>query len=124
MKKKHILIVDDDPDILNVITDTLRLNKNYEITSFMSGKDVLNYINTHPGHLPDLFVLDIWLPDIDGDELAQLLRRNEATRNSPIILISAVLDAKTVAEEVGADDYLSKPFLIEELEYKVNQLIE
>jgi two-component system cell cycle response regulator DivK len=123
MEKKHILLVDDDADILNVMTNTLQLNEAYHIISFSNGKDVLNYVKEHPQEIPDLFVLDIWLPDIDGDEIAQLLRENEETRNRYIILISAVIDAKTVAEEVGADDYLSKPFLIEELEHKVSQLI-
>ncbi|PHN00986.1 response regulator [Flavilitoribacter nigricans] len=123
MEKKHILIVDDDPDILNVMTNTLQLNQSYHVIGFSNGKEVLNYIDQHPLEIPDLFVLDIWLPDIDGDEIAQLLRKNEDTRNRFIILISAVIDAKTVAEEVGADDYLSKPFLIEELEHKVDQLI-
>lgn len=123
MKKKHILIVDDDPNILNVMAHTLQLNEAYNVISFSNGKEVLNYISEHPEEIPDLFVLDIWLPDIDGDEIAQLLRKNEETKNRYIILISAVIDAKTVAEEVGADDYLSKPFLIEELEHKVSQLI-
>lgn len=123
MEKKRILIVDDDPDILNVMTSTLELRQDFSILSFSNGKEVLNYLDQHPNEIPDLFVLDIWLPDIDGDEIAQILRKNEETRNRSIILISAVIDAKTVAEEVGADDYLSKPFLIEELEHKVDQLI-
>jgi DNA-binding response OmpR family regulator len=123
MKKKHILIVDDDPDILNIMTSTLQLHQEYEVLGFSSGQEVLSYIDQHPKEIPDLFVLDIWLPDIDGDKIAQMLRKNEETRNRSIILISAVIDAKTVAEEVGADDYLSKPFLIEELEHKVGQLI-
>lgn len=123
MEKKRILIVDDDPDILNVITSTLELRQDFSVLSFSSGNEVLNYLDQHPDEIPDLFVLDIWLPDIDGDEIAKILRKNEETRNRSIILISAVIDAKTVAEEVGADDYLSKPFLIEELEHKVDQLI-
>ena len=123
MKKKHILIVDDDPDILNIMTSTLQLHQDYEVLGFSSGQEVLSYIDQHPKEIPDLFVLDIWLPDIDGDKIAQMLRENKETRNRSIILISAVIDAKTVAEEVGADDYLSKPFLIEELEHKVDQLI-
>lgn len=124
MKKKHILIVDDDPDILNVMRDTLQLNEAYEVISFATANEVLEYIspeNEYP--TPDLFVLDIWLPDIDGDELALMIRENNSTSTSPIILISAVLDARTVAEEVGANDYLSKPFLIEELEFKISQLV-
>lgn len=123
MEKKRILIVDDDPDILNVMTSTLQLRDDYNVLSFSNGNEVLDYLQNHPKEIPDLFVLDIWLPDIDGDEIAQILRKNKDTRNRYIILISAVIDAKTVAEEVGADDYLSKPFLIEELEHKVDQLI-
>lgn len=123
MNKKHILIVDDDPDILEVMTNTLQLNQNYHVVSFSSGRAALDYVEQHPQELPDLFVLDIWLPDIDGDEIAQILRNKEETKNRLIILISAVIDARTVAEAVGANDYLSKPFLIEELEHKVGRLI-
>lgn len=123
MKKKHIVIVDDDPDILDVMTSTLQLNQEYHVISFDKGTEVLKYLEEHPTEIPDLFVLDIWLPDIDGDEIAKMLRKNQITQDRFIILISAVIDAKTVAEEVGADDYLSKPFLIEELEHKVGQLI-
>jgi two-component system alkaline phosphatase synthesis response regulator PhoP len=106
------------------MASTLEMNKRYHVISCSNGQEVLNYINLHPDRLPDLFVLDIWLPDIDGDEIARVLRENAATTNRSIILISAVLDAKTAAEEVGADDYLSKPFQIEELELKVAQLMQ
>lgn len=124
MDKKLILIVDDDPDILNVMANTLQLNEKFEVLGFTSGKEVLQYVEDHPGNIPDLFILDIWLPDIDGDEIAQILRKNNETKGQYIILISAVIDAKTVAEAVGADDYLSKPFLIEELEHKVDRLFD
>lgn len=122
MEKKYILVVDDDPEILNVMTETLKLNPYYEVISLKKGDEVIKYVESD-APFPDLFVLDIWLPDIDGDEIAIRLREHPATKDIPIILISAVIDAKTVADEVGADDYLSKPFQIEELEYKVGQFL-
>ncbi len=122
-KKKHILVCDDDPEIINVIEQTLRLNPKYEVTSFSTGKEVLYYLNENAPLLPDLLILDLWLPDIDSDEIIPLLRKNPDTKDIPIILISAIVNVEVVAREVGAESYLSKPFLLEELEYKVDQLV-
>ncbi|MFN7120217.1 MAG: PleD family two-component system response regulator [Saprospiraceae bacterium] len=122
-KKKHILVCDDDPEITEVISKTLELNPRYEVVSFGTGKEVLNYLNGDESDLPDLLILDLWLPDIDSDEIIPMLRKNPATRNIPIILISAIVNVEVVAREVGAESYLSKPFLLEELEYKVEQLV-
>lgn len=122
MNKKHILVCDDDPEILDMVTHTLTLNPVYEVTAFKTGEDVLEYVG-HSDSVPDLLILDLWLPGIDGDKVASAIRENELTAEMPIILISAIINAELIAQEVGAQDYLSKPFLLEELEYKVGQLV-
>lgn len=122
MNKKHILVCDDDPEILDMITQALQLNAQYEITSCSTGSEVLNYLKDQKA-LPDLLILDLWLPDIDSDEIVPIVRQDEATRHIPIILISAIINVEIIAKGVGAEGYISKPFLIEELEYKVAKLL-
>lgn len=122
MSKKHILVCDDDPEILDVITQTLQLNPQYKIISFGTGMEVLNYLKKKKS-LPDLLILDLWLPDIDSDEIIPIIRKDEDTKHIPIILISAIVNVEIVAKGLGAESHISKPFLIEELEYKVAQLL-
>jgi len=122
MSKKHILVCDDDPEILDVITQTLQANPGYKITSVGTGMEVLNYLKKKKS-LPDLLVLDLWLPDIDSDEIIPIVRKDEATSHIPIILISAIVNVELIAKGLGVEGYISKPFLVEELEYKVDHLL-
>jgi DNA-binding response OmpR family regulator len=122
-KAKRILVCDDDPEITEVIEQTLQLNPQYEVISFGTGNDVLNFLKESNQLLPDLLILDLWLPDIDSDEIIPILRKDDVTKNIPVILISAIVNVEVVAREVGAESFLSKPFLLEELEFKVSQLV-
>lgn len=122
MSKKHILVCDDDLEILDVITQTLQLNPDYKVSSFKTGIEVLNFVKKKKA-LPDLFILDLWLPDIDSDEIIPIIRKDEDTKHIPIILISAIVNVEVVANSLGTEDFISKPFLIEELEYKVKRLL-
>ncbi len=122
MNKKHILVCDDDAEILDIITQALELNPHYKTIRFSTGIEVLNYLkNRSP--LPDLLILDLWLPDVDSDEIIPIIRKDEAAKSIPIILISAIINVEIIAKNLGVESYLSKPFLIDELEYKVNQLL-
>lgn len=125
-KKKHILVCDDDPEITEVISQTLHMNPQYEVICFGTGKEVLGFLENGKSSkiLPDLLILDLWLPDIDSDEIIPIIRKKPDIQNIPIMLISAIVNVEVVAREVGAEEYLSKPFLLEELEYKVKQLLD
>jgi putative two-component system response regulator len=121
-KKKLILVCDDDLEILGMMTQALQLNPKYYVVSLKNGNEVLDYLkNQKP--LPDLMILDLWLPDIDSDEIIPMVREDAAIKDIPIILISAIINVEIIAKEVGAEDCLSKPFLLEELEYKVENLL-
>ncbi len=122
MNKKYILVCDDDPEILDMITQALQLNTQYKIISLGTGMEVLNYLEKKKS-LPDLMVLDLWLPDIDSDELIPIIRSDEDTAHIPIILISAIVNVEILARGLGTEGHISKPFLIEELEYKVATLL-
>jgi len=117
--KAHILIVDDDPRITDLLRRVLAY-EGYSVASAASGSEALNRSLERP---PDLVVLDIMLPGLDGLEVAQRLRA--AGDNVPILMLTA---RDTVADrvkglETGADDYLVKPFAPEELVARVKALL-
>lgn len=121
--KKHILICDDDQEILDVVVQTLQLNPKYKVTPLEKGQEVLQYLET-ADELPDLLILDLWLPDVEGDDITTMIRRKQKTQDIPVILMSAVIvNIEIIAQKVGAQAHLSKPFLLEELEEKVERLI-
>lgn len=105
-----VLLVEDDPYIQKLCTIFLK-DEDYHVLQAANGKDALNLFNTRQ---PDVILLDLGLPDIDGMELIQLFREHSAT---PIIVISARTEEseKIRALDLGADDYMSKPFHAGEL---------
>jgi DNA-binding response OmpR family regulator len=112
-----ILIADDDPDILSLVT--LRLERSgYEVMGAGNGEQALAAAIARP---PDLALLDVTMPKLDGYELTARLRDNEATRHLPIILLTARVQESDIARgvEAGADDYVRKPFSIQELRERV-----
>jgi two-component system KDP operon response regulator KdpE len=106
----RILIVDDEPSILAAMGPMLR-SRGYEVSTAMSGHAALEVVERTD---PDLIVLDLGLPDIDGVEVCRLIRDGRAT---PIIVLSArgAERDKVSALDAGADDYVTKPFGAEEL---------
>lgn len=109
--KTKILVCDDDAGILEVIKIILEEN-NIEVLTTSTGKGIQKTIQSHK---PDMVFLDIWMPGIDGKEITKILKRDPKTKNTPIILISALNDTKDISKEIGADGFLSKPFTIENL---------
>lgn len=117
--KAHILIVDDDPRITDLLRRILAY-EGYSVTTAATGQEALNRALERP---PDLIVLDIMLPALNGLEVAKRLRA--AGDNVPILMLTA---RDTVADrvqglETGADDYLVKPFAPEELVARVKALL-
>lgn len=115
--RKLIAVVDDEKDILELITHHLK-REGFAVKSFQNGKDFLLYMNSVP---PDLVLLDIMLPGMDGLEICRILKSKPATRSIPVIMITAK-SAETdivVGLELGADDYIVKPFRPRELVARV-----
>jgi two-component system, OmpR family, alkaline phosphatase synthesis response regulator PhoP len=107
-EKKNVLIVDDEPHIVNLIK--LSLNKDqYDVTGAYSGREALLHIDKN---IPDLVVLDLMMPGVNGYELCKALRENPKTRKIPVLILSAKsqMNDKLHAIDVGADDYMTKPF--------------
>ncbi len=110
MEKAKILVVDDEPGILNVVTAYLR-SEGFDFRTAGDGTDALKLIHSYQ---PDLIILDVMLPGMDGMEVLSQLRRES---NAYVIMLTARSEEtdKLVGLTVGADDYLTKPFSPREL---------
>lgn len=109
-RKKKILIADDDLAILDMLTLFLE-DSGYEVETTTDGAS----LRTFPQGLPDLLLLDIWLSGWNGRDICLHLKSQEATKHLPIVLISANRETKTIAREAGADDFVAKPFDLDDL---------
>jgi len=121
MSKKIISIVDDEPDIVELIKYHLEKEK-YHTDSFYDGESFLTHLHEN---IPDLVILDLMLPSIDGLEICRTLRATEEYKNIPIIMLTAKgteVD-KIVGLEMGADDYMVKPFSPRELVARVKAIL-
>ncbi|MGF1541364.1 MAG: diguanylate cyclase domain-containing protein [Pleurocapsa sp.] len=121
-KQENILIVDDAPENLRLLSSLLS-NQGYKVTSAVDAKMALASIKEE---LPDLILLDIMLPVIDGYQVCQILKSQENTRHIPIIFLSG-LDSesdKLEAFQIGGVDYITKPFFLEEVLIRVKTQLE
>jgi DNA-binding response OmpR family regulator len=112
-----VLVADDDPDILSLVA--LRLQKSgYDVLTAGDGEQALA---TALERGPDLALLDVMMPKLDGYEVTQRLRASDATRHMPVILLTARVQEADIARgvEAGADDYVKKPFSTLELRDRV-----
>ncbi|MCS7148086.1 MAG: EAL domain-containing protein [Geminocystis sp.] len=105
--KQRILIVDDQPENIHLLMEVL--GENYQIVAATTGKKAIDLAKKDPA--PDLIILDILLPDIDGYEVCRQLKSDRATRDIPIIFLTALAesDEEMKGLEIGAVDYLTKP---------------
>ena len=117
---ERVLIVDDDPDIQRLVTYNLS-QAGFHVTTASSGRTALETVQEHP---PDLIILDIMMPDIDGMEVCRTLRQRESSRRIPIIMLTARGEEidRVVGFELGADDYVMKPFSPRELVLRVKSI--
>jgi len=125
MKEKlqeNILIIDDLPENTRLLSSLLR-NKGYQVDAATDGAMALSMIKSN---VPDLILLDIMLPVMDGYQICRLLKTQEETQNIPVIFLSG-LDSefdKTEAFKVGGADYITKPFFIEEVIFRIKTQLD
>ncbi len=120
---KTVVVIDDDPSV-GLLVSVILKNLNYNVLTFLKGKDFLDQITKEP--LPNLILLDLKLPDIDGYEICKKIRENPLTTSIPIIVITGVdeIGSKIKMIETGADDYINKPFDVRELKVRINRLLK
>ena len=112
---KHIWIVDDDEEMSRAVRLMVKLLDG-ETTAFLNARSAAQAVLD--GRRPDLFILDINMPEVTGLDLLEFLRRREATKNLPVVMLSTEASDVMIdrAKSLGADAYVSKPVTIEELE--------
>lgn len=117
-----ILIVDDEEDIRELIAVTLLREEEYKILEAANGLEALQQAKTGR---PDVIVLDLMLPEMDGGTVFRHLREDPRTKGIPVIMLTAKgrLEEKIAGLELGADDYLAKPFSPKELMLRVRNLL-
>lgn len=120
-RQKMVVVVEDEPDIKEVIEYNLQ-REGYRVLSALDGEVGLKLIQKE---LPDLVLLDLMLPGLDGIEICRRLRSQTATKNIPIIMVTAKGDEADIVLGlgVGADDYVTKPFSAKELVARVKAVL-
>ena len=120
--KSKILVVDDEPEAVELIEFNLR-QAGFDVLTAEDGRVALRRARTH---LPTLILLDLMLPEIDGLEVCRQLRRDRATAHIPIIMLTARAGEvdRVVGLELGADDYITKPFSPRELVLRIKKLLQ
>jgi CheY-like chemotaxis protein len=117
-QRKKIIVADDDPDILDILKMILEVVGGYEVITTTNGESVYGLLE----ETPDLILLDLWMSGQNGSEICKNLKADKSTRNLPLILFSASKNIKEISYTAGADDFIAKPFQMEDLLEKVERL--
>lgn len=116
---KRIMICDDDAGILEMMEMIIEEYGFEAITEANS----LNVLKGLEREQPDLLLLDIWMPLLSGDQVLKNIKADAQFKSLPVIMYSASSEGKAIAQTVGADDYIAKPFDLNDLEAKIRRLI-
>jgi excisionase family DNA binding protein len=121
--KRKILVVDDDVELVELITDVLDRDGRFEVRSVNNGFDAGMMVKDYK---PDLIVLDVMLPDINGKEVCQRVRSDKSMDSVQIICISGMVEDDKIdgLRQAGANDFMRKPFEVDRLIERICQLLE
>lgn len=117
--QRKILVADDDPAICDAVQFMLE-EEGYAVDTTVNGETIYKMEK----NFPDVLLLDIWMSGQDGREICKYLKKKSMTKNIPIIMLSASRDIASSAKEAGADDFLAKPFSMDDLLAKIAIHIE
>lgn len=120
--RKKILVVDDDPDIVELLVDVLGRDGRFEVRTASSGYEA--GMQTQRFH-PDLILLDYMLPDVNGNVVCQTIKRNPEFEDVVIVIVSGVVKQDDIEQllKSGAADFIKKPFNIGEMTSKITQYL-
>jgi len=121
VNNNKILLVEDEPDIIRLVKFTLE-QRNFEVVATSNGLAAIEIASTEK---PDLILLDVMMPVINGYDTCVRLKKNEKTKDIPVIILSAKAQKKEVdrALKVGAADFIAKPFSPRELREKIEKIL-
>ena len=120
--KTKILVVDDDPEIVELFVDVLERDGRFEVKTANTGYDAGMITQEF---MPDLIILDYMLPDINGNVVCQTIRKNPAFEHTKIVIVSGVVNQDEINDllKSGADEFVKKPFNIEKLIERIGELL-
>ncbi len=120
--KRKVLVVDDDPEIVELFVDVLERDGRFEVKTASTGYDAGMLTRQF---MPDLMILDYMLPDVNGNVVCRTVRANPDFENMKIIIVSGVVNQDEINDllKAGADDFVKKPFNIEKLIERVGELL-
>ena len=121
--KRRVLVVDDDEELVELLSDVFEKDRRFEVRTTNNGFDAGMLVKEFR---PDIVVLDVMLPDINGKEVCQRVRSDTRLDDVKIICISGMVEQDKVADlkEAGANDFMQKPFAVEKLLERVCELLE
>ena len=121
--KTKVLVVDDDPEIVELFVDVLERDGRFEVKTAGTGYDAGMVTQEFQ---PDLIILDYMLPDINGNVVCQTIRKNPAFEHTKIVIVSGVVNQDEINDllKAGADEFVKKPFNIEKLIERVGELLQ
>jgi two-component system OmpR family response regulator len=120
--KQKVLVVDDDPEIVELFVDVLERDGRFEVKTASTGYDAGVLTQEF---MPDLLILDYMLPDINGNVVCQTIRKNPNFEHMKIVIVSGVVNQEEINDllKSGADDFVKKPFNIEKLIERIGELL-
>jgi DNA-binding response OmpR family regulator len=121
-RRAKVLVIDDEPNIVQTLQDRLEMN-DYQVITATDGKAGLEKATSE---VPDIILLDVIMPIMDGLEMLERLRKNNATRKIPVIMLTARSQSQDItrANSYGIEDYVVKPFDLSELLEKIEAILE
>jgi DNA-binding response OmpR family regulator len=120
MNSKKIIVCDDDQGILDVLQMLLETEGFIVFTEINS----TNLIKQIQNNSPDLVLLDLWMPLLSGDQVLKAIRSTNDIKDLPVIVLSASVDGSDIASDAGANDFVAKPFDLDDIITKINNLLE
>ena len=123
IKKKKIMIIDDENDFLEITKLNLEQTSRYEVTTLSNAKDIISQVHISE---PDIILLDILMPGIDGLKTCEMLNTDPLGKVTPIIILSALAKSqdKLKAYKLGVVDYITKPVDKENLIFKIEKALQ
>lgn len=120
IRKVKILLVEDDKNLSQILVEFLNL-KNYQVVHAINGDDGFEFYNIHK---PDICIIDVMMPVMDGFSLLKKIRREDQQTPCLILTAKSLVTDKVEGFKLGADDYLTKPFSVEELVLRINAILK
>jgi len=119
MNSKKIMVCDDDQGILDVLQMLLE-SEGFTVFTEINSTNLIKQIQVDE---PDLILLDLWMPLLSGDQVLKAIRSTQGVKNLPVIVLSASVDGDDIAADAGANDFVAKPFDLDDIVSKINSLL-